>query len=515
MRRVGLLGALAALVLTSSASAVQPPSFTDADKLHVVAVKQLSPRLFELRLTTPLLTAPTNVQILLPADYDADATRRYPVLWLFHGTSGGARDWTKMGEAAETTNGRSLITVMPDAGIESDGGSWFTDWVNGGRYGPPMWETWHIQHLIPWIDRHLRTVADRRGRAIVGLSQGGFGAMSYAARHPDLFGVAGSFSGAVDISANPLVVVPLVTPIVNATEFGLNGVPPNTFFGDRLTNEVNWAAHDPATLVGNLRATSLYAYTGNGATRLDPIEAGVYQLTTLFVGELRERGIPIDFHDYGPGTHTWPYWARDLRDMMPALMRDFERPDPPPATIDYESADDPYSQWGWTVDPERPAREFSALLRAGARGFTLRGSGRATVQTPAFYRPGATASVAITSPSNRTEKQMSVGDDGRLRFAVPLGPGNPVQQFRLGATTAVYSTRVTIDAPPCPTTLRVRFAKPLRSARATLGTHRLAVRRTARSVTVSLPGAGTHRVRFVVRMRSGQRRVLHRSIRTC
>ncbi len=513
MLRGGLVTALATLALASSAHAVATPSFADAPQLHVVAVKQLSPRLFELRLTTPLLTAPTNVQILLPADYDAQPARRYPVLYLFHGTSGGARDWTKMGEAQETTAGRPLITVMPDAGVESDGGGYFTDWWGGG----PRWETWHIKHLIPWLDSQLRTVADRSGRAIAGLSQGGFGAMSYAARHPDLFGVAGGYSGLLDLSANPLIAVPLTTPIINATELGLNGVPPNTIFGDRVTNEINWAAHDPATLAGNLRATSLYAYTGNGTPGPDPIEAGVHQLTTLFVGELHERGIPIDFHDYGPGTHTWPFWARDLRDMLPSLMRDFERPAPAPATIDYESADDPYTQWGWTVDPERPAREFSALLRAGPRGFTLRGSGRATVQTPAVYRPGAAATVAITSQSARTEKQTTVDDDGRLRFAVPLGPGNPAKQFTLGATTRVYSTRVTIDAPPCPATLRVRLAGATRSARATLGGRKLAVRRTAHTVTVSLAGlpAGAHTVRFFVRMRSGQRRVLRRSVRTC
>jgi S-formylglutathione hydrolase FrmB len=527
MRRGALVTALAALVLASSAHAVQPPSFADGAALHVVAVKQLSPRLFELRLTTPLLTAPTNVQILLPADYDANQARRFPVLYLFHGTSGGARDWTKMGDAEQTTSGRALITVMPDAAVESNGGGWFTDWVNGGRFGPPQWETWHIRHLIPWIDQHLRTIADRRGRAIIGLSQGGFGAMSYATRHPDLFGIAGTFSGAVDISANPLIAVPLVTPVVNATEVGLNGVPPNTFFGDRATNEINWAAHDPATLAGNLRATSLYAYTGNGNLGpLDPpgpnlgasaVEAGVHELTTLFHGELLKRGIPIDYHDYGAGTHTWPYWARDLRDVMPALMHDFEQPAAPPATIDYESADDPWSQWGWDVDPQRPAREFSALLRAGPRGFTLRGSGRATVRTPAVYRPGAPATVTITAKDARTEKQMTVADDGRLRMAVPLGPGNPVQQFRLGATTRFYDTRVTIDAPPCPTTLRVRLAGTIRSARATLGRRRLPARRTAHTATVSLAGlaAGAQRVRITVLMRSGERRVLRRSVRTC
>ena len=74
------------------------------------------------------------------------------------------------------------------------GGGWCTDWVNGGRHGPPEWERFHIGELIPFVDARLRTRARRAGRAIAGLSQGGFCAMSYAARHPDRFVSATSFS---------------------------------------------------------------------------------------------------------------------------------------------------------------------------------------------------------------------------------------------------------------------------------------------------------------------------------
>ncbi len=52
--------------------------------------------------------------------------------------------------------------------------------------------------------------------------------------------------------------------IVNATEVGLDGVPPNTFFGNPVTDGINWAAHDPATLAENLRWTRMYMYWGNG-----------------------------------------------------------------------------------------------------------------------------------------------------------------------------------------------------------------------------------------------------------
>ena len=60
----------------------------------------------------------------------------------------------------------------------------------------PEWETFHIDPFIPWIDSNLRTIPHRRGRAIAGLSQGGFCSLSYAARHPDMFTSVAGFSGA-------------------------------------------------------------------------------------------------------------------------------------------------------------------------------------------------------------------------------------------------------------------------------------------------------------------------------
>src|SRR5215213_9071608 len=94
-----VLATAAALAGAAPAAAVEQPALADGQGLHVVATKRVGPRLFEVTLTTPLLTAPTNVDVLLPTDYDAHPQRRYPVLWLFHGTSGWASDWTAKGEA--------------------------------------------------------------------------------------------------------------------------------------------------------------------------------------------------------------------------------------------------------------------------------------------------------------------------------------------------------------------------------------------------------------------------------
>src|SRR6185503_16528768 len=104
----------------------------------------------------------------------------------------------------------------------------------------PMWETFHIEQVVPWIDANLRTVAKRTGRAIAGLSQGGFGALSYAARHPDLFTSVASFSGGCVIDRDPQA-IHVSTAIIQYTVTVLSGVADqDAVFGPRATQEINW-----------------------------------------------------------------------------------------------------------------------------------------------------------------------------------------------------------------------------------------------------------------------------------
>jgi S-formylglutathione hydrolase FrmB len=459
VRRRGriLIGLAALAVAPTSAAAAAAPTFHDGDGLRVAAQSQLDSRLLALTVTTAALPKPANVRILLPAGYDPASSRRYPVFYLLHGTSGGAADWTQMGDAEATTAGRPMIVVMPDIALGDDGGGWCTNWWNAGAHGPPEWERFHIDELIPWIDANLKTKASRAGRAIAGLSQGGFCATSYAARHPDLFATALSYSGAPDIAYDPDAEV-ASTLIINGTEFGLDRVPPNSMFGDRGANELGWAGHDPATLAGNLRDTSLYLYSGNGRPGpLDPsqpspsamaIEMLVSRDTQEFHNRLDALGIPSVYRPYGAGTHSWPYWTRDLRASIGQVADEFAHPRPLPATIDYTSADGRYSVYGWAVTMHRTAAELSTLEAASARGFSLAGSGSATVLTPPSFTPGAHYAVTLRGTTVDQTLALTAGADRRLRIEVPLGPSNPYQQYTVGALlagTAVHTTKVAIS----------------------------------------------------------------------
>lgn len=428
-------------------------TFADAAGLHVEAVQRIDDRELDVTVSTAALGRAVHVRLLLPSGYDA-SRRRFPVLYLFHGTSGRASDWTTNGDVEAATAGLPVIVVMPDAGFDGNGGGWFTNWVDTTTaLGASQWETFHVDQLIPWVDANLRTVADRRGRAVAGLSQGGFGSMTYAARHPDLFASVASFSGAPDIDWNPAVAAG-ATVIIEGTALGLDGVQPEAMFGSRLTNEINWQGHDPADLVTNLRGVDTWLFTAPGVPGQDDpgaanpaswgFEAATHGSTISFVQRAQSEAVPVHLVDRPYGTHTWPYWAQDLREYLVPLMATFAAAPAPPPVVSYQSVEPAWREWGWDVSFQRQARQqLTALTGASRSGFTLQGTGVATVTTPPQYRPRSLAQVTIAGlPS-----LVRVGNDGRLRLTVPLSIDVVAPAIIGVPVVSGTATTVTIAAP--------------------------------------------------------------------
>lgn len=310
---LGLLVALVASVLVTPAASAGPAG------LELRSAQELSPRLTQLRVFSPALAHDADVRVLTPDGFDPDRDH-LPVLWLLHGGFGSSADWTTVGDAEALTAGLPMIVVMPDGGT----GGWYADWRRGTSEGPQRWETFHLDELRPFIAERYQTRTDRDGRAIAGLSMGGFGAMSYAARHPDLFGFAASFSGAVDL------LHPGITAIVTISPLAHQGAP-GDIFGLPALEQPQWRAHNPVDLAANLRTVEIQLRTGNGLPggahggNLDPQEIGVSQATATLHRRLDALGIPHLYVDYGPGAHTWPYWRDDLAATLPGITAFFAR----------------------------------------------------------------------------------------------------------------------------------------------------------------------------------------------
>jgi len=454
--RVAAAGVTLALALTLALLAPVVPAGGQSSPSSVAGLEHLGTEQASTRgqiayFRSPALTAVAAVRILLPDGYDPSGATRYPVLYLLHGGAGSSTRWLVDGNAEAITAGYPLIVVMPDGGPFG----FYADWWNFGVGGPPKWETFHLSQLLPWIDEQYPTVAGRDGRAVAGESMGGLGAIHYAAKRPDLFTAALSFSGAVDTN---LFVAPPIVEVLAATE-GLN--LPAAVFGPRVTDEIRWRGHNPVDLAGNLRGVYLKLDTGTGVSGGplgvggDPVEGAMYQMGSALHERLTQRGIDHIWNS-GPGCHCWPQWHDDLREGLPLLMERFAHPAPVPSPFDYTSIDPSYAMYGWQVDITRPALEQSELSNAGPGGFSLRGSGDARVRTAPLFEPGRLVGTTVADAAGTTRAELVADEDGRLAVPVSLGPGNPFQQLSPVGTVWAAATGAPVGTWPS-VTASVRF----------------------------------------------------------
>ena len=412
-------------------------------------------RVTDVTFDSQALGAKVHADVLLPPAYSPAASTRYPVLYLLHGHGGGHADWVNH-NVDKVIGDAPVIVVMPDGGYDG----WYSDWYGADLDGhvpnpPPAWETFHLRELLPWVDATYKTVADRRGRAVAGLSMGGFGAMSYAARHPDLFVAAGTFSGAVDLDLDYPVGGTAAAVAPNLPD---RQRPDACVWGDPLTQDVLWRDHDPTELARNLHGLSLFVAWGNGqpGPHDDPsspnpnamfTEFGISQMNDAFDQALTDEGMHHTVDAYGAGTHSWGYWLDDLGRFLPQMRAAFATPPPSPSTgtaFDFESAGAPFAVWGWTFTPHRDATEMTYLRGVRSNGFDVAGSGLLHVDTAPLYRRGATYRVL---GAKATPLTVRADRAGCLHFDVDLGPSHPTQQYAFGpsAETTFTHARVTIE----------------------------------------------------------------------
>lgn len=224
--------------------------------------------------------------VYLPSGYATHPRRRYPVLYLLHGFPGRPLafiETVQMGivDDALTVRHRAqpLILVMPFGSTGT-----FTDeeWVNGIDAGEG-WATFVARDLVRAVDAHYRTIAEPGGRAIAGLSEGGYGAINIALHHPGEFSVVESWSG----YERPDKI--------------------RSIFGSRLGT---LAANDPQTLLPRvapmLRRLGTYFWFYSGST--DPMR----KQNALFARELSNARIPHRYFQVYGG-HNWALWRDNAR----------------------------------------------------------------------------------------------------------------------------------------------------------------------------------------------------------
>ena len=153
-------------------------------------------RVDTLMVKSPSMKNSVKVVFILPDKALGDKAQSCPVVYLLHGHGGNAKSWIELKpELPAIADAKGWIFVCPDGK-----NSWYWD---SPLHADFRYETFVSSELVDYTDGHYATKADRRFRAISGLSMGGHGALWLSIRHKDTFGAAGSMSGGVDIRPFP------------------------------------------------------------------------------------------------------------------------------------------------------------------------------------------------------------------------------------------------------------------------------------------------------------------------
>lgn len=240
---------------------------------------------------SPSMNKVIKAVVITPDSYDG--VKEFPVVYLLHGYSGSYRDWVRLAKNVKTLADQlNILIVCPDGGY----GSWYWDSPADPSF---KYETFMVSELIPWVDDHYKTIKDKKGRGITGLSMGGHGALYLAIRHQDVFGAAGSMSGGVDIR-----------PFPNNWDMAKR-LGAYAEFPDR------WEKHTVMNLLHLLKPNALALIVDCGT------EDFFLKVNERLHQELLYRNIP---HDYivRPGAHNWPYWANAVSYQLLFMSRFFD-----------------------------------------------------------------------------------------------------------------------------------------------------------------------------------------------
>ena len=278
------------IVLAVLALHMAAPIGTQANPAKTTAVARAhsATALREETLASTALGREMKYRILIPRGYEG-SLKRYPVLFLLHGLGGDYKDWTTRTDLADYAAALPLIIVMPDA-------------ENGWYVG--QYEDYVTTELQADVVRKYRTINSRYGRAIAGLSMGGYGALKVALKRPAMFIVAASFSGALSAT---------VADDPTAARLGADEVQRlNAIFGapDSQLRKDNSAV----LLASTPRPNAPYLYLDCGTS--DPWLAG----NRLLAEALAKNSYNYEFHEV-PGGHSWDYWDRRIREFLPLLMK--------------------------------------------------------------------------------------------------------------------------------------------------------------------------------------------------
>lgn len=260
-----------------------------------------------LTVNSKILKSERKFAIYLPPDYETSG-RSYPILYLLHGAGDDQTGWVQFGEvqniadkATRDGSATAMIIVMPDANTGRRG--YFNDIKGDWNY-----EDFFFTELMPYIEKKYRVKAEKRYRAIAGLSMGGGGSFVYALHHPELFSSACPLSAATGFLS------------LDEAKAGIARMNPGVTLADStISNFYNKYSVMPlmnALSDANKKAVRWYIDCGD--------DDFLYEGNGLVHNLMRKKDIP---HEYRirDGAHNWTYWRASLPSVLEFVSQAFHQ----------------------------------------------------------------------------------------------------------------------------------------------------------------------------------------------
>ena len=221
-------------------------------------------------------------------------TPRYPLLVLLHGRGGNYRHWSEHSRIARYAGAHEMVIAFPDGGE-----GWYTNGTgepeqqgkeNGLRYEDDV-----IQDFLPHLQATLPLLPPGKAWGIGGMSMGGYGAVKLAMKHWHLFSLAVGQSGAYEKPMMPEA---------------------HSVFGSPQENSALRRAENPFALaeLAMCRWPAERPFLFLDCGRDDFL----IESSRRFKDHLHYIAYPHTYHEM-PGQHTWPYWDRAFRTVLPAV----------------------------------------------------------------------------------------------------------------------------------------------------------------------------------------------------
>ncbi len=234
---------------------------------------------------SPRMAREIAVLTVAPAHTHPDST--FPVVYLLHGHGVSPDAWLQAVRLGSLSDRHHVIFACPAGDT-----SW---WLDSPRNPSVQFASFVALELVPAIDSLLPTRADRAGRALLGSSMGGNGALGILSRFPGTFCAAGSIGGALDLREWDV-------------RWGLEHL-----LGPVAGNESAWEEHGAAWAVQHLDSTACFVVLDCG--RSDPALRSNRVVRDL----LQRGGVEHRYHE-GDGGHERRYVAKRFEDVLRELL---------------------------------------------------------------------------------------------------------------------------------------------------------------------------------------------------